>query len=211
MRYGTWLTWGSILTILVLSVMSYFQLIEHKTLGLFEALLLCGVWLGANAGKYTKPFFYILVIVICVVVVIVVVWLTHPLLFIYVPAIAINLLLAGFFFNSLRPGSEPAISRIARSIRQDDFDDELCAYTRGVTWAWALFFTGLVIEAIVLITFGSIEITVLFLNLLNYVLITAFFIAENFYRRIHLRHHAHTPFLVLVSQLSRKGVMSLIR
>ena len=176
MRYGVWISWGSILTILVLSVMTFFHLIARETLGIFEALLLCGVWLGANVGKPSHSFRYNLAAVIGVIAVIIAVWLTYPLLFIYVPAIGVNLLLAGFFFSSLRPGSEPAITRIAR-VERDDFDDELYAYTRGVTWAWALFFTGLIVEAIGLIAFASTATTVLFLNLLNYVFIAVFICA----------------------------------
>lgn len=210
MRYGIWLSWGSILMILVLSVMSFFQLIAHETLGILEALLLCGVWLGASAGRRSKPSTYKLLLPIAVIVVIVVVWMTHPLLFIYVPAIGINLLLAIFFFSTLRAGSEPAITRIAR-VERDSFDDKLYAYTRGVTWAWALFFSALIVEALLLIRFASVETTLLFLNVGNYLFIALFFLAENVYRRIHLRHYTHTPIKTLVSRLSRRGIMSLMR
>jgi len=119
-------------------------------------------------------------------------------------------LLAGFCFYSLRPGSEPAITRIAR-MERDDFDDVVYAYTRGVTWAWALFFTGLVVEAVTLIAFAPIETTLLFLNLVNYVLIAVFFLAEYIYRRIRLRHYTHMSPLTLAARLSRRGFMSLIR
>ncbi len=210
MRYGIWLTWGSILTIAVLSAMSYFHLLAPEALGILEALLLCGAWLGASVSKRPKPSVYNLAALSGMIVVIAAVWLTSPLLFIYVPAIGINLLLAVFCFGSLRPGSEPAITRIAR-IERNDFSDELYAYTRGVTWAWALIFTGLIVEAVVLIAFASIETTLLFLNLLNYALIAVFFIAEYIYRRIRLRHYTHISPLRLAARLSRRGFMSLIR
>ncbi len=210
MRYGIWLSWGSILTILLLSLLTYLGLLSPETLGICEALLLCGAWLGASAGKHRRPSAYKLVALVAILAVIVAVWLTHPLLFIYMPAIGINLLLAGFCFSTLRPGSEPAITRIAR-MERDEFSDELYAYTRGVTWAWALFFSGLIVEAIALITFAPIEITLLFLNLINYALIAVFFLAEYIYRRIRLRHYTHMSPLTLAVRLSRRGFMSLIR
>jgi len=85
------------------------------------------------------------------------------------------------------------------------------AYTRRVTWAWALFFTGLLIEAVALIAFAPIETTLLFLNLINYVLIALFFVAEYVYRRIHLRHYTHISPLILAARLSRRGIMSVIK
>jgi len=207
MKYGAWLSRGSILIIIVLSIMSSFHLIEHETLGIIEALLLCCVWFGVSADKKSTAFLYKLLAVLTVILV---VWMIHPLLFIYVPAICINLLLAVFFFSTLRPGSEPAITRIAR-IERDSFDDRLYTYTRGATWAWALFFAALVVEAIYLITFASIESTLLLLNFGNYVFIALFFLAENVCRRIYLRGYTHMSVRALASRLSSRGIMSLMQ
>jgi len=209
-QYGAWLSWGSILMILLLSAMAFFGLIAYETLGILEALLLCGVWLGASVGKPAKSSYYKVAAPLIALMVIIVTWSVHPLLFIYVPPIGINLLLAVFFFYSLRAGSEPAITRIAR-VERESFDDRLYAYTRGVTWAWALLFSALIIEALFLIAFAPINITLLFLNFGNYVIIALFFVAENIYRRIHLRNYTHMPIMLLVARLSSRGIMSLIR
>lgn len=190
--------------------MSYFHLIQHETLGACEIVLLGAVWLGASAGTKLQMSAYTVAAALAGLAVIVAVWLTNPVWFIYAPAIGINLLLAAFLFSTLRRGSEPAITRIAR-IERDVFTPELYAYTRGVTLAWACFFAGLAVEATALIAFASVETILLFINLLNYVFIVLFFVAENIYRRIHLRHYTHMPFMALVSKLSRRGVMSLIR
>jgi len=210
MRYGVWLSWGSILAIAALSVMGFLRLIAPETLGILEALLLCGAWLGASAGKHHDRTGHKSAVLIAVIIVVTVVWLLRPVLFIYVPAISINILLACFFFSSLRSGSVPVITRIAR-VERRDFDDVVYAYTRRVTWAWALFFTGLLIEAVALIAFAPIETTLLFLNLINYVLIALFFVAEYVYRRIHLRHYTHISPLILAARLSRRGIMSVIK
>jgi uncharacterized membrane protein len=149
------------------------------------------------------------IVFIVALAVIAIVWRLHPVLFIYMPAIGVNLFLATFFFSTLRPGSDPLISRIAR-IERPDFDDVIAAYTRKVTWAWGLFFTGLLIETIVLIIFTPVETTTLFLNIINYLLIPVFFISEYIFRRIHLRHYTHMSPLVLAARLSRRGIMSVI-
>jgi len=210
MNFRALLSWGSILLILLFSVMSFFHLITHETLGLLEAVLLCCVWLGANTGGYSRSSVFKQAIPVAVIAVIVVVWLVNPLLFVYVPAIGINLLLAVFFFSTLRPGSVPAITRIAR-VERDDFSEELYVYTRKLTWAWALFFSCLIIEAIGLIAFASTDVTLLFLNIVNYILIAVFFLAENIFRRIYLSEYTHMPLKTLVARLSRRGIMSLIR
>ncbi|TPW13614.1 MAG: ketosynthase [Halothiobacillaceae bacterium] len=210
MRYGLWLSWGSVLLIMALSVLTLMHLIEVTTLGIGEALLLCTAWLGIRIGSGSPLTVYSLMACAGSLLLVMVVWWIQPLLFIYVPALGINLLLAVFMFSSLRPGSEPAITRIAR-IERDEFNAELYAYTRGVTWAWALVFTGLIIEAVGLIAFASAETTLLFLNLLNYLFIVLFFLAEYLYRRMRLRHYSHMPLLTLAARLSRRGVMGLIR
>ncbi len=210
MQHLAWLSRGSIAIIIILSIMSAFHLIEHETLGIIEALLLCTIWLAMSAEKRSKSTIYKFIAPLLVLLVIIAVWLTYPLLFIYVPAICINLLLAGFFFSSLRKGSEPVVTRIAR-IERDTFDDRLYAYTRGVTWAWGLFFSALVVETILLITFASVSTSLLFLNFGNYVFIALFFLAENGYRRIHLRGYKHMSVRALAARLSSRGIMSLIR
>jgi uncharacterized membrane protein len=209
MRFGRWLSWGSILAIIVLSLSSVFHLITPQTLGILEASLLCCVWLGLSAGKHARVSAFKVIVFIVALAVIAIVWRLHPVLFIYMPAIGVNLFLATFFFSTLRPGCDPLVSRIAR-IERPDFDDVIAAYTRKVTWAWGLFFTGLLIETIVLIIFTPVETTTLFLNIINYLLIPVFFISEYIFRRIHLRHYTHMSPLVLAARLSRRGIMSVI-
>lgn len=209
MRYGIWMSWSSLLIIGVLSVLAYSQVLALDTLGILEALLLCTAWLSLNAGKWLPVSAGQWTVTIALLAMIASIWSVDPAIFIYVPAVSVNLLLACFFFNSLRPGSDPAITRVAR-VEREYVDDKVYAYTRGVTWAWAFFFTGLVCENIALIALAAPKTTVLFLNALNYVLIVAFFLTEYIFRRLHLRGYAHISPIVLAIRLSRKGVMGLI-
>ena len=208
-RYGFWLSSGSILAIVMLSLASFLHFITPETLGTLEALLLCSAWLGASLDSHAGRSSYKIVLITALMVVIAVVWWVHPVLFIYMPAIAINLFLATYFFSTLRPGSDPLVTRIAR-IERSDFDDAVYAYTRKVTWAWALLFSGLLVETIALIAFAPVELTLLFLNCINYLLIPLFFVAEYICRRIVLRHYTHISPLVLAARLSRRGIMSVI-
>lgn len=209
MHYGKWLSWSSVLAIVVLSLASFFHFITPQTLGVSEALLLYSAWLGASMEWHAVISVYKVVAFVVVMGVIVFIWWVHPVLFIYMPAISINLFLAAYFFSTLLPGREPLVTRIAR-IEQPDFDSVVSAYTRKVTWVWALFFTGLLIETIALIKLAPVETTLLFLNCINYLLIPLLFAAEYAFRRVHLRGYIHISPLVLASRLSRRGIMSVI-
>lgn len=171
--------------------------------------MLYSAWLGASIEWHASMSLYKAIGFVVAMAVIVFFWWIHPVLFIYVPAISINLFLAAYFFSTLLPGREPLVTRIAR-IEQPDFDDVVSAYTRKVTLVWALFFAGLLIETIVLIVLAPVETTLLFLNCINYALIPLLFAAEYAYRRVHLRGYIHISPLVLAAKLSRRGIMSVI-
>lgn len=208
-QFARWLSWGSVLAIVILSLASYLHIITPQTLGMLEAVLLCSAMLGASIDAHATISLSKMYIFVVVLVVIGVVWWTHPVLFIYIPAISINLFLAAFFYSTLLPGREPLVTRIAR-IEQPDFDDVVSAYTRKVTWVWALFFSVLLVETILLIAFAPIETSLLFLNFINYLFIPILFVTEYAFRRIHLRGYIHISPLVLAARLSRRGIISVI-
>ena len=197
------------MAIAVLSLLGVLRVITPDTLGILEAALLCGIGLAA-AGRYTGRPAGRLLLALVVGAAAAVIWLIRPVLFVYLPAVAVNLLLAGFFFSTLRPGSEPLVTRIAR-IEQPQFDAAVYAYTRGVTLAWALFFTALAAEALTLIAFAPVTVTLLFLNLVNYLLIAVFFVAEYLYRRVRLRRYPHMSPILLAARLTRRGIIGVIR
>jgi len=209
LQFARWLSWGSVLAIVILSLASYSHLIAPQTLGILEAILLCSAWLGASIDTHEALSLVKIIIFMTVLIAIFVIWRIHPILFIYIPAISINLFLAVFFFSTLLPGKDPLITRIAR-IEQPDFDNVVAAYSRKVTWVWAIFFSALLIETIVLIAYTPIETSLLFLNCINYLFIPILFIAEYLFRRVHLRGYVHISPVVLAAKLSRRGIMSVV-
>ena len=109
----------------------------------------------------------------------------------YSPPIAFNLALCAVFARTLRAGSDPLVSRFARSERGGVLPPDLASYTRNLTLAWAGLFAVLAAISLALVLAGSLALWSLFANILNYVLIAMFFAVEYLYRRIRYRHHAH--------------------
>lgn len=121
--------------------------------------------------------------------------------------VLLNLLVGRLFQATLRPGSEPLITRIARIARSESepLADELVAYTRRLTAAWAVFFLALAVNSLLLARFVSTETVLLFANSLNYLLMALFFVGENFYRRRRYPGYRHTTLLQLMGTLMRHG------
>jgi uncharacterized membrane protein len=131
-----------------------------------------------------------------------------PELLVYMPAIAISLLLARLFHSTLAPGKEPIITRFARIERNGNLPEELRLYTRRLTWAWTLFFMAMTLECLILAALAPIELYLLFANTLNYLFVVGFLAMEYSYRRIRYRHHPHPSLLHLIRAIAG-GKMSL--
>jgi uncharacterized membrane protein len=208
MTYRTLISWSSVSAILALSILSLFHVIAHETLGMLEAILLSSIWISTvtrNRDDLSVKMIGVLALLASLIAY--GLWL-NPLLFIYIPAIGINLLLLTLFLGSLMPGHEPIITRIARIIK-GELDTELSTYTRRITLAWALFFTALSIESIVVTIYAATDIKVLFVNIINYILVAAFFMAEYIYRKFRFRNHEHVSPLVIASNISQYGFVNL--
>jgi uncharacterized membrane protein len=210
MHYRSWLTTSSIGAIVVLSVLSFFHLLAPPTLGILEALLLLSVGLLVAFGQPSHHPQRRLAVSAILATIVGVVWWINPLLFIYVPGIGSCLFLAVLCFLSLMPGHDPAITRIAR-IERGELNDELCIYTRAVTWAWALFLSALCIESIALAAFASLETSLLFVNVINYILVAVFFLLEYAYRHIRLRNYTHSSPISLMVRLAKHGILGLVK
>lgn len=126
-----------------------------------------------------------------------------------IPAV-VNLLLARMFQMTLAAGQEPLITRIARLARQEPhgLPAELRVYTRRLTAAWALFFLALALSSVLLAWLATPKTVWLFANTLNMLLMAAFFIVENLYRRHRLRAYPHTPLHRLLATLLQHGWQS---
>lgn len=112
---------------------------------------------------------------------------------------------AEFFARSLRPGKEALITRIARFERGDPLPEELVAYSRRLTRAWAWLMRGLALTALSLALAGSIDTLLLFTNTLGPLLMVSFFMAEYLYRLRRYRAYGHTSILHLTTKLAQVG------
>jgi uncharacterized membrane protein len=111
---------------------------------------------------------------------------------VYVPSVAVDVLLAWLFGHTLARGRQPLISRVARIDRGADLDPATLQYTRRVTFVWFLFFAVCAVSSLLLGLFASLRHWSLFANVLMLPMAMALFLGEWAYRRrrFHEREHA---------------------
>lgn len=136
-------------------------------------------------------------------------WQVDRLTLLYLPPVAINLWFALLFGTSLRRGSLPLVSRIAR-LERGALEPELAAYTRRLTAVWTLLFLGMATESLLLALFAPIELWSWFVNVWNYVFVAALFVGEYFYRRLRYPGYAHASPLALFRLIRATGWQSLL-
>lgn len=107
------------------------------------------------------------------------------------PPVILNIGLGTLFAITLTQGREPMVSRFARIERGGNLPPDLVAYTRALTGLWAMFFIVMTTISVGLALWGSVTAWSLFTNVLNYVLVVAFFMLEYGYRRFRYRHYEH--------------------
>jgi len=95
------------------------------------------------------------------------------------------------FARSLLPGHIPVITVQALKFRGGVMAPELMAYTRRVTWAWAIFCAAQIATSALLASFAAPQTWSWFINVLNLPLLLAMGAGEYAWRRIHHRGHAH--------------------
>jgi len=133
-------------------------------------------------------------------------WLSsveQPVLALYLPPIVVPAFLAGVFGNTLRSGRTPLISQLIRLLQapgDDEPESAVWIYARRLTAAWTAMFVALATFNLLLAAFVepdgllrasgiepglalSHEVWSLFTNLLEYLLVAAFFVIEYAYRR----------------------------
>jgi len=89
------------------------------------------------------------------------------------------------FGASLGPGSEPLITYFARKIH-GQLSPEVRTYTRGVTWAWCVFFSSEILASAALFMLAPIAWWSAFVNLFNVPLIIVLFVGERLFRPLWL-------------------------
>jgi uncharacterized membrane protein len=132
-------------------------------------------------------------------------WLSdiaQPAVTLYAPPIIVPLFLACVFGNTLRPGRTPLISQLIRLLDApgNEPEPEVWSYARRLTAAWTVLLAtlamfNLLLAALVqpdgLLRAGGFdpplsvthELWSLFTNLLEYLIVAAFFVIEYAYRR----------------------------
>jgi uncharacterized membrane protein len=108
----------------------------------------------------------------------------HGMYALYLPPIAIPLLIFWLFARSLRSGATPLVSQIAETMRGNPLPEVLRAYTRHVTQWWCAIAIGLMISAIVSAIWASPELWSTITNVIHYLIMGVFFVLEFAYRRV---------------------------
>ena len=126
--------------------------------------------------------------------------------------ILVYLGIAWIFGSSLLPGRMPLVERIARIV---DFGDAMPArlvkYTRVLTWAWTLVCLGFALVSVLLAQFASQATWSLFTNVLSYVALAVFFLAEYPYRRWRYPETPPSNPLVVAARMVRNAPRFLSR
>ena len=117
-------------------------------------------------------------------------WSDSLFFFAYLPPIAGFAFMAFFFQRTLRPGSEPLITRVARK-EHPELPSKIARYTRTLTWIWVWCFLSLLIAALLLAPLLPLHSWSRWVQVLAIVVPTALFLGEYVYRHHHLRDHRH--------------------
>ena len=94
-----------------------------------------------------------------------------------------HLVIAAWFGCSLLPGRDPIVTAMTRMIFGDQLSPRQERYTRGVTWAWALFLVGNALVSSALFALAPADIWSFHANLLTAPLVGAVFLLEMLVRR----------------------------
>jgi uncharacterized membrane protein len=120
---------------------------------------------------------------------------------IFIPPIVVNLGVAIMFGATLRPGHEPLVTRLARFHHKEGLPQPLLRYTRILTILWAGLTAAMAIEAGVLAAAFDIETWSWAVNIVNPLILVAFFIAQFWYRAWRYREFGKISMMVAVRQM----------
>lgn len=124
------------------------------------------------------------------------------LVFLYIPPIAINLMMFGVFSQSLREGRTPIVTVTARKIR-GELTPGLIKYTRKVTWVWSGMFLLMAALSLSLAIFAPAVVWSTFTNFLNYLIVGLMFIGEYMLRPWLIPNEKHTKLATYLRGLMR--------
>jgi len=127
----------------------------------------------------------------------------------FLPPIAINLLLSFIFARTLRKGSMPLISTFAQIAHGHKLDAIALHYTRTLTQVWLGMFVSFALLSLLLAIFAPLEIWSLFTNFIFYILMVLLFLIEYQVRIRHLSHLKHHGFVGSMRLIKKLNLHSL--
>ena len=129
---------------------------------------------------------------------------------IYAPPLAAFAFMAFFFYRTLRPGSEPLITKVARR-EHPDLPPDMARYTRALTWSWALCFALLFVVGLLLVPVVALDTWSRVVHGSGYIVPGVLFLGEYAYRHYRFRERSHGSLRVLIPNIiavSREAAMS---
>jgi uncharacterized membrane protein len=97
--------------------------------------------------------------------------------------VGLNAMLGLGFGRTLAKESVPLVSRFAKIVH-GTLSVKLLRYTRGVTWAWTIYFALTVSVSVMLFAFAPLPVWSVFVNLLSVPLVVAMFCGEYWIRTL---------------------------
>ena len=123
------------------------------------------------------------------------------------PHAAANGLLLWWFGRTLRDGSEPLVTRVARRVH-GSLPAPIVSYTRKVTIAWCAFFAVQIAVSAVLFLLAPLETWSLFVNVLNLPLVVLMFSGEYLVRVTSHPEHPRASLAATVRAFTKADPVS---
>ncbi len=166
------------------------------------AVLVLAVIAGMLAGNWRGSFRVLHALAAVLLVMLTALALADRFALLLWPPLLIYFGLAVLFALTLLPGRQPLVTRIA-TLLDGELDTAALRYTRRVTAAWAVFLCLLGAVSLLLACCGSRELWSLFTNLLGYILVLGFFLAEFSLRRRCLPQLPRRSFAGFMAAMAR--------
>ena len=119
---------------------------------------------------------------------------------VYAPPLAAFAFMTYFFYRTLRPGSEPLITRVAR-MEHPDLPPEMARHARMLTWIWSLCFVLLFLVALALAPLLELDLWSRWVHALGYIVPGLLFLGEYVYRHYRFRERQHGSLRALIANI----------
>ncbi len=182
----------------VLLVISYPVLVHLSVLfgwPVLQAIALTCLTAGFSLGglKQGNPYLWCLVIFVCITTISLSL-LDVSIYLLYIPPVAIPLLLFCVFSFTLLPGKEPIVTAIGEASR-GPLSKEMRSYTKIVTWMWSVIFLILITLGVALPLTGNQLLWSWTTSVWNYAVVGLIFLGEFIYRIWRFPDHDHPNFI----------------